>query len=156
MLSNSKISEFHNSYMPITETGCWIWIGKSSNLFGYGSFTDKKSKLQYAHRASWIIHYGEIPKGMCVCHKCDIASCVNPQHLFLGTHKDNMQDMFKKNRRANTYKAPGEKNAAAKITADNVAEIRNGEESGAFYARKYGVSPTQIMRIRKKISWKHI
>lgn len=75
---------------------CWNWIGLK-RPHGYGR-TSIKGKSIDAHRASWLIHNGEIPDGMCVLHKCDNPSCVNPAHLFLGTHLDNTLDMFSKGR----------------------------------------------------------
>lgn len=77
------------------ENGCWNWTGFRFS-FGYGEFWLDKNIT--AHKASWVLFNGEIPKGLCVCHKCDNASCVNPDHLFLGTHKDNTQDMISKGR----------------------------------------------------------
>jgi hypothetical protein len=76
--------------------GCWDWVGRKNNS-GYGYFS-LNNKIQGVHRFSWLIHNGSIPKGMCVCHYCDNKICVNPKHLWLGTHKDNMKDMVIKGR----------------------------------------------------------
>ncbi len=76
---------------------CWYW---KAQIYpnGYGGFS-LYGKNMHAHRASWTLHNGEIPKGMCICHKCDNPCCVNPDHLFLGTYKDNTQDMIAKKRK---------------------------------------------------------
>jgi transposase len=76
---------------------CWIWKGQICPT-GYGAFWLRKNMT--AHRASWILYHGEIPENLCVCHACDNRKCVNPKHLFLGTHKDNMQDCKDKGRLA--------------------------------------------------------
>lgn len=78
--------------------GCWLWTG--ANNYKYGHFT--LNNEIYAHRSSFILHGNEIPKGMLVLHKCDVPLCVNPDHLFLGTQKDNMQDKTRKQRQAKT------------------------------------------------------
>jgi len=75
---------------------CWLWIG-STNQDGYGRF-NIGGKLGGAHRYSFELHTGEIPEGMHVLHTCDTPACVRPDHLFLGTHSDNMQDMYRKRR----------------------------------------------------------
>ena len=81
---------------------CWLWIGfrdrDGYGKMGIGSKADNSARKEYSNRLSWQIHFGEIPKGMCVCHKCDNPSCVKPDHLFLGTRKDNTQDMIRKGR----------------------------------------------------------
>lgn len=79
------------------KSGCWQWKG-SSNKDGYGT-TRYMGKSIMAHRLSFLLHGGEIPDGMCVLHSCDNPPCVNPDHLFLGTHQDNMDDMARKGRR---------------------------------------------------------
>lgn len=87
---------FEERYIPVPESGCWIWTGHIRTN-GYGAMSIK-SKLQYAHRISWELHNGPIPEGLFVLHKCDNPPCVNPDHLFIGTQKDNLQDAFKKGR----------------------------------------------------------
>ena len=77
-------------------TGCWI-REKSHTEFGH-ALIKYGDKLIYAHRLSWMIHKGDIPQGLCVLHKCDMPACINPDHLFIGTLKDNTQDMIKKGR----------------------------------------------------------
>jgi hypothetical protein len=77
------------------ENGCWIWVGSGCN--GYGHIWIS-GRCRRAHQVSWEIHHGPIPDGLYVCHRCDVKLCVNPDHLFLGTHQDNMNDMAQKTR----------------------------------------------------------
>ncbi len=91
------MERFEEKCVPEPMSGCWIWLGRAHKTHGYGIFS-QWPKLGYAHRFSWTLHYGEIPKGLCVLHKCDVPLCVNPNHLFLGTVKDNMLDMARKGR----------------------------------------------------------
>lgn len=83
--------------IPVTESGCLLWLGRWKP-YGTMSVNDKQI---YAHRAVWQAHYGPIPKGLCVCHHCDVQPCIRIDHLFLGTVKDNTQDSIKKNRSFN-------------------------------------------------------
>ncbi len=81
---------------PDFANGCWEWLGYLDPK-GYGTF-GVNNKVFKAHRYSYLIHFGPIPEKLCVCHHCDNPQCCNPDHLFLGTHNDNMQDMIKKGR----------------------------------------------------------
>lgn len=90
---------FFDRFTPEPMSGCWLW-DRELNHYGYGmipTLTGKRYRLR-AHRVSWELHFGEIPKGLVIMHKCDTPSCVNPEHLALGTHADNVADKVKKRR----------------------------------------------------------
>ncbi len=129
---------------------CWIWEG-GVNQRGYG-FCGHSQK---AHRVAWELTHGSIPKGMCVCHACDVRNCVNPDHLFLGTHSDNNHDMIAKGRAVNLN---GEAHALSRLTEKQVIEIRNRAFRGNYSAlgREFGVSVQHIHRIVTGQRWKHI
>lgn len=100
--------------------GCWEWTAGMSNTNGYGVFTTPYNPHQSAHRFAWVIHNGPIPEGLHVCHHCDNRKCVRPDHLFLGTAKDNTHDMIRKGRQA-----VGERAGQSKLTTQQVAEMRS-------------------------------
>lgn len=89
------------SKVVVDENGCWRWQ-KAIQPNGYGATTHKDKRIS-AHRLSYIAFKGDIPEGMCVCHVCDVRDCVNPDHLFLGTNSDNMQDMINKGRHPESW-----------------------------------------------------
>jgi hypothetical protein len=138
----------------ITKSGCWEFTG-CRNKDGYGMigiFNEVKS----THRVSYEIYIGPIPDGLCVCHTCDNPPCFNPQHLFIGTHKDNMIDMQSKGRTGIKY---AEDNPQSKLTKEQVDEIRRlhiptyrgGRGSNTLsLAKQYGVSRSHINRIINK------
>lgn len=131
---------------------CWYWRA-SIDPIGYGTIGTSK-----AHRFSWRLFKGEIPAGISVLHKCDIRNCVNPDHLFLGTQKDNMADCARKGR-MNTWDHPGEKNPSAKLTNEEVLEMRKLFDDGMSpkeIAKEFGVSVMTAFRAATKRSWSHI
>jgi hypothetical protein len=128
--------------------GCWLWVG-ATNSSGYGH-TTISYVYRTAHRISWEVHRGPIPKNMLVLHKCDVPSCVNPDHLFLGTNFDNMQDKVKKGR-ANFPK--GEDAGRAKLSTEEVLAIRNSAKSQRQLAKEYSIARSQVFRIKHRQTW---
>lgn len=125
---------------------CWIWQGHMLED-GYGGFV-MPGLEQSAHRSSYRIFLGDIPKGMQVCHICDVPSCVNPNHLFLGTTQDNTADMMRKNR--------GNRRACAKLREDDVKLIRSERKPDAFYADMFGVSEGAVRFARIGKTWANV
>jgi hypothetical protein len=148
----NAIERFHKKY-EIKDSGCWIWTGGTRpNGKGvlYPKHWNENKKAIGAHRFSYIIHHGIIEDGIYVCHKCDTPLCVNPEHLFLGSHQDNMKDMTEKNR---SYKGRGEKKHCSKLTNKQANEIRENPLSQSKLAKIYGVSQTTIGRIKRGVSY---
>lgn len=131
------------------ETGCIEWHG-SANAKGYGMMV-YKGRIHAAHRVSWQEHKGEIPAGLLVLHRCDNPKCVNPEHLFLGTNQDNMDDMKQKGRQ---FTPRGEEHKRSKLTWDAVRDIRSSGESARSLAAKYGVSDMTIYYVKTGKGWK--
>lgn len=137
---------------------CWTWISSTSR--GYGMFW-LSGRSVLAHRVSWEIHNGPIPDGMDVLHKCDRPYCVNPDHLFLGTHLDNMADMRRKNRTGPRAKHinVGETHPRAKLTEDDVRRIRDLYKIGLSQhkiAEKFGVNQGTVSQILSGKIWTHV
>lgn len=134
---------------------CWNWTGyKHPN--GYAQMGDgsPNHKCTFAHRVSWQIHFGEIPEGKWVLHKCDNPPCSNPDHLWIGDCADNMRDCSEKGRTSR-----GETHPSAKITDDTVREIRALAASGwkqERIAEAFGLQPQRVSRIVRREEWKHI
>lgn len=127
---------------------CWLWTAGVSGP-GYGSFGRETT-----HRYSWQLHYGPIPDGLGVLHRCDEKLCVRPDHLFLGTFAENMADKLSKGRQAK-----GERVAGHKLTSDQVIEMRRAHADGvrqADLARRYGIRSSSVSQIVHGKRWKHV
>ncbi len=135
--------------------GCWLWVGHR-NKAGYGKLRNgSQHKYLLAHRASWLLAHGELPDELLVCHKCDNPPCVRPDHLFLGTDADNQRDMMRKGRKV-VPPQYGERNPRAKLTAEQVIEIRRRYAEGETQTKlgmEYGVSQAAIGYIVRGEHW---
>lgn len=135
------------------ENNCWNWQLRIDDS-GYGYATYRRSPMR-THRLSWIVFKGEIPKGKCVCHSCDNRKCCNPNHLFIGSNKENSEDMKEKGRQVKGSKSP-----FSKLNENQVLEIRKLYETGnftqLFLGEKFGVRQTKISEIVNRKTWKHI
>lgn len=147
---------------------CWEWNGATVSGYGFITLTSQR-RQEYAHRVAWKLTYGEIENGMLVCHKCDNRKCCNPNHLFLGTFKDNTQDMLNKGRSAWQINPPpqkvklgqakGERIGQHKLSESSIVLIRQLYREGttqAALSRQFKVSPSAICRAISKFTWKHI
>lgn len=137
-----------------SEQGCWEWIG-SKNEDGYGTLRFV-NKHWFAPRLAWTLTYGPILDGLLVCHKCDNPGCIRPDHLFLGTHQDNRDDMVRKGRGPTSEKVRRPK----KLNTDQVVQIlilgNTGNVRHADIAIQFGVTASVISKIIRKQLWKHI
>ena len=135
--------------------GCWLWTA-GLNKWGYGKF-HLNGRTRGAHRVSWEIYNGKIPKGLFVLHKCDVRSCVNPQHFWLGTQKDNILDMFKKGRE---LVMKGEEVKSSKLNEFQVRIIKRLLSFGTMTQKEIGdifnVNRLIITNINTGTTWKHV
>ena len=159
-MRGTLLERFNEKYMKEPDSGCWLWLAARSS-YRYGCIGVPRNRCSYpvkftmvhAHRVSWQLHRGKIPKGLSVLHKCDIPLCVNPNHLFLGTQEDNVRDMEKKKRARHPR---GEKAGRAKLTEAKVRTIRKSKKPVKELADKYGVTRGAIRFILLRVSWRHV
>lgn len=130
---------------------CWEWTG-AKTAFGYGRYAVNNSSSP-AHRIAYKEFCGPIPDGFEVCHRCDNPSCINPLHLFLGSHQDNMTDMKTKGRAG---RACGEQQGSAKLKNADIIMIRSSSLPSTKLGPMLGVSATRIQQIRKGKGWAHV
>lgn len=150
------LNEGFEKFVIKNPDGCWDWKGCCPANPGYGQFRHGM-RLERSHRASWIIHFGPIPKGMFVCHKCDNKRCSNPEHLFLATCKENNLDAIQKGIHS-TMGKKGSENHRAKLTESKVEEIRNilknKKNTQNKIAKQFGVTQTTISAINLNRLWR--
>jgi hypothetical protein len=143
---------FESKYIPEPNSGCWLWMGARVSK-GYGSIRIA-DKIIAAHRLSWKLHKGEIPENSHVLHTCDNPPCVNPDHLFLGTNDDNVQDKIAKGRLRCEC---GERRYNAKLTEELVRQIRSDPSiSNKEWAKRLDVHYATIHHARTGKWWKHV
>ena len=156
------------SFVRKTET-CWIWTGVRDKD-GYGRTRPGTGKSYVlAHRFSYELHHGPIPTGLHILHKCDNPPCVNPDHLFSGTNRDNIDDMVRKDRQLKGDRHPlrlhpecvarGTRSAFAKLDDEKVRQVRILRAEGLScpaIARLYGVAKSTIQRSANGLSWAHV
>lgn len=139
--------------VDIDDSGCWNWI-KSINM-GYG-VTSLRGKREQAHRASWMVFVGEIPNGMQINHKCHNKMCINPDHLYVGTQKENMRDMEDAGR---AVRCVGGRNGNSKLSEMDVLEVKkmimDGKKNDEI-SLKFSVSRSTIQFIRIGKTWGHV
>lgn len=150
--NESLIKRFEEKFQPVPWSGCWIWTA-SCHGRGYGLFHTgrnmRKGKMEFAHRVSFEIYNRRLlSEEECVCHSCDNPYCVNPDHLFVGTHSDNMADM------ANKGRATGNR----KLSEEEVVCIIGSTKTNKELATIYKVDTSHISRVRRgKIAcWSHL
>mgnify|MGYP003341426897 CR=1 FL=1 len=156
-MARRRQSSMKNKLPSLTpdKNGCHIWPG--AKVCGYG-VVRYLGKLWRAHRAYYHATNGDIPNGMFVCHKCDVRSCVNPDHLFVGSAADNSADMVAKGRSVGCahgkVRMSGESNGRCKIPASAIAEILDTIGNTKSLAARFGVDRTTIQKIRRGVNWR--
>lgn len=143
-------SDFWSQVKKGSADECWPWQGKKMGNRNYGVFGK-----ELAHRHAYKIAFTPFNAELCVCHTCDNPICVNPFHLWQGTQTDNLKDMWAKGRGVNNPKY-GEECNKAKLTRQQVIEIRLSPESYRTLGRRYGVSKTAILYIKNGRNWAHV
>lgn len=189
-MTPSELARFESKYVGEPNSGCWLWDG-AVEVGGYGVMkvgkkADDSYRQERAHRLAYEHFVGPIPAGMLVCHRCDVRCCVNPAHLFVGTHQANMDDMYRKgrgkkasgdshysrrrpelmkrgddhwSRRRPERVSRGERQGAAKLSDAIVSDVLRAVaagESRSSVARRLGVSRATIDNVANRKRWTHV
>ncbi len=150
----SDLSTKLNFYSgPLNENGCILWTGAIKDKDHPYGILRFQGIAKGAHVLAYELANGPVPKGMEVCHTCDVPGCIALGHLFVATHKQNMEDMVRKSRQ---NKAKGIQHGRAKLSEAQVHAIRADKRDHIDVAARYGVSRTLIRLIRERKAWKHI
>lgn len=135
------------------DTACWIWLG-AANRDGYGSIGVEGKKTMLAHRVSYLEFRGEIPEGAKVLHHCDNPSCINPEHLFLGSQKDNVHDMIDKGRKAVLKGSTHPRSKLTVAQVEQVAILRSQGLSQTEVGKALGITQAVVSKIERGDIWK--
>jgi hypothetical protein len=159
-LRKGTIERFWKHVDKLDKSSCWNWAGSKTKA-GYGRlYTSSPNKWQYARRIVYELIFGEIGEGLEVCHHCDNPACVNPDHLFLGTHKDNIHDAVAKGRMGDgsgmLKRKPNKGDHHRRLTADDVISIRRdfAEVGRRKLAQRHGITPQMVGLIVNRVCWK--
>ena len=149
---------FDEKWIPEPNTGCWLWFGCLGGPDGRPQIglADGTKTIEFAYRIAWKRWRGPIPQGMEVCHSCDMPACVNPDHLFLGTHAENMADMARKGRGHGPCQDRQSARYITKLTAVDVLAIWASPKGQYELADDYGVRQPAISSIILRKTWKHL
>ena len=151
IMKRSLKERFEEKFVKGCPDRCWEWMA-SKNGKGYGQIS-VGNRTETASRVAYRIYVGEIPSGVCVLHRCDNPICVNPNHLFLGSQKDNIRDCSNKGR---LFITSGERNAHSKLTKMDVIEIRLSSMPSSVIKDEYGVTKDTINKVRRRATWKNV
>ncbi len=149
---------WRNVFTLTYDRGCWLWTAYVDD-YGYGQMGKNADDLIRTHVASWFLHFGPVPNGLCVCHTCDTPACVRPDHLWLGTKADNLADMRNKGREGHGG-AVGISNSNAKLNPEKVVAIRAMNAAGGFtheeIGKRFGVSSSAVFSVVHGNTWSHV
>lgn len=143
------VEAFFSASIPEPNTGCWLWEKQASKTHDYGAFSLPGVGSVRAHRLAFALVNGDVPDGIVVRHRCDNPACVNPDHLELGTQRENVSDRYSRGRFVGNP-------AVQKLDEATAKAIFESEDSSAATARKFGVSPTLVKSIRRREIWGHV
>jgi len=136
--------------IPEPNSGCHLWLASTAG--GYGRLRIGNGSFS-AHRLAWELRHGPVPSGLFVCHKCDVRSCINPDHMFLGTNAENNADM---NRKGRHVACPGERNGCARISKADAIAIYRATGLQRLIAERFNVSCQLVSAIKCGVAWRSI
>jgi HNH endonuclease len=143
------LKRFERKYIPEPNSGCWLWTGVLHEG-GYGEFREAGSRIR-AHVWAYKTFVGSIPVGLFVLHKCDVRSCVNPEHLYVGTKRQNTADAIARDRFPR-----GENHSATTLNESQIVAIRKDLRKQRDIAADYGVQQMTISNIKRRVTWRHV